>query len=448
MPTVKTPVSNNLVQNNSLIVSAKRSSNERQGVHSWHPYYAGYSESFVKSVINSSNLHTNSLILDPWHGSGTTSLVAGRKSIKSVGFDTNPVMNLFSQAKNGIIVQEKKQAFKIREKINKNYLSKNYDVSENDPLLDFSSKSLCSCIRNLYSCIKNQEFEQLKFDKEVTSRFENTPSFQNYIQSFFYASLFLTARKLGEYKSASNPTWIKNKDDKPVVKKSKFLLEFNSQFEKMILDLESSSIIPSSKISNLSLNGDSRRLPIKDNSFDAVITSPPYLTRIDYAMSTRPELFIFNDSYDLRSIRELTMGAPVIVNKKLKLNPNWGNSCRKFLDAVYNHESKASRSYYYPNFLQYFNDADYSLREIVRTLKRNGKAFIVVQSSYFKECEIKLGDFYVEILKNFKLPIKTKIIYRESVKGHMAHVNTKSREYKDDKTFYEEVIFIEKEFRT
>ena len=40
------------------------------------------------------------------------------------------------------------------------------------------------------------------------------------------------------------------------------------------------------------LNVDSKKLNIKSNTIDLVITSPPYLTRIDYAVSTRLELEI------------------------------------------------------------------------------------------------------------------------------------------------------------
>ena len=92
--------------------------------------------------------------------------------------------------------------------------------------------------------------------------------------------------------------------------------------------------------------------------------------------------------------------------------------------------------------LQYFKNAELSLREIIRVLKPNSKALIVVQSSYFKEHKINLGEIYVENCKN--LGVKSKIISREIIRSHLAHVNTKSNRYKKKKFYLEDVVCITK----
>jgi hypothetical protein len=71
-----------------------------------------------------------------------------------------------------------------------------------------------------------------------------------------------------------------------------------------------------------------------------------------------------------------------------------------------------------------------------------GQALIVVQSSYFKEHEINLGQIYTEICRN--LNTQCEIVNREIVRGHMAHVNTKSSLYKNGKVYYEDVVCITK----
>ena len=43
-----------------------------------------------------------------------------------------------------------------------------------------------------------------------------------------------------------------------------------------------------------------------------------------------------------------------------------------------------------------------------------------------------------------KLNAKASIAFKDVVRGHMAHVNTKSNEYKKDKVFYEDVVEISK----
>ena len=75
-------------------------------------------------------------------------------------------------------------------------------------------------------------------------------------------------------------------------------------------------------------------------------------------------------------------------------------------------------------------------------MKPGAKALVVVQSSYFKEHEIDLGRIYVEMSRNLKA--KSKIVYKDVIRGHMAHVNTKSNDYKKNKVFYEDIVEIEK----
>lgn len=82
-----------------MIAGAKRGRNERKGLHSWHPYYAGYSESFVASVLQAEGVKSSATVLDPWMGSGTTGIVCQKQTIKCIGADINPVMSYFAAAK-------------------------------------------------------------------------------------------------------------------------------------------------------------------------------------------------------------------------------------------------------------------------------------------------------------------------------------------------------------
>src|SRR5690606_7221892 len=54
---------------------------------------------------------------------------------------------------------------------------------------------------------------------------------------------------------------------------------------------------------------DSRSLPIERCNVDAVITSPPYCTRIDYAVATRMELAVLGiDESRTENLRRLMIG--------------------------------------------------------------------------------------------------------------------------------------------
>ncbi len=425
------------------LVSAKRTNNERQGVHQWHPYYAGYAERFVDSAIDYLNLNTSKLILDPWNGSGTTALVAARHRIRSIGLDVNPVMNIFSMSKAGVILNNKTLIIEIAGEITKSLISSPYKILNDDPLLDFMSPSLCSGVKTLYELIDSCEVPLPKLKHGIKNTLKKTTKdHQNPLRDFLVTSLFIAARQTAGYKGGSNPTWVKTLEHKPVIRKNSLANVFLKKVQEMMNDISNAYIRPCNEVEHLAIRGDSREIPLKDYSVDAVITSPPYLTRVDYAMSTRPELLIIGDEINLRQTRELTMGAPVIVDKTIQANPLWGESCNILLNVVENHSTKASRSYYLPNMLQYFRDAEFSLKEIVRVMKDGGKALVVVQSSYFKEHEIPLGKIYIEMCE--ELPVKASIVYRDTVRGHMAHVNTKSTQYKKNKVFYEDVIEITK----
>jgi hypothetical protein len=66
---------------------------------------------------------------------------------------------------------------------------------------------------------------------------------------------------------------------------------------------------------------------------------------------------------------------------------------------------------------------------------------IVVQSSYYKEIELPLGDIYVEMSQ--ALGLDADIGRREVIRQHMAHINTKSSEYRKEKVYYEDAVYVE-----
>ena len=127
--------------------SAKRTANEKQGPHAWHPYYAGYSEAFVKSAIKYLKCDQNSIIFeDPWGGSGTTGMVASKANIPSISFDINPAMATFAASKCPEIIR---YANNIKSYIDSyERLSINNTVQESDPLRSLYHEDTAILIRS------------------------------------------------------------------------------------------------------------------------------------------------------------------------------------------------------------------------------------------------------------------------------------------------------------
>jgi SAM-dependent methyltransferase len=81
------------------ITSPKLQQKDREGWKGFYPYYAGFSLSFVENVLSTSDLPANSVLLDPWNGSGTTTFAAGRYGFRSYGIDLNPAMLVVARAR-------------------------------------------------------------------------------------------------------------------------------------------------------------------------------------------------------------------------------------------------------------------------------------------------------------------------------------------------------------
>lgn len=422
--------------------SAKRTRNEKTGIHAWFPYYAGYSELFVEKALSLLSLEKNSTVLDPWNGSGTTTLVAQRNNFNSIGLEINPVMNIFAQAKNLSNINYLNEIRNFTDQL-LNFTYEEYILTSNDPILNFYTKQSACFVRSFISLIRSFCSSHFQFSmKTVRKNIIYSNKQTHPAEAFLTIAALICAKQLSKHQVCSNPTWIKMPEQKISINKERFLQLYFQTIDNMCKDIEQYVSQVTLKTESLSLEASSTKMCIKDNSIDAIITSPPYLTRIDYAISTIPELFILSSNYDLRSLRERTIGSPIIYDKSIKIRNEWGAKCKLILSQIENHESKASKSYYLPNILQYFHNIFLSLEEINRVLKINGSAIIVVQSSFFKDIEIPLSEIYIEMA--LELGNQATIISRDIVRNHMAHINQKSNSYKSNKIFYEDIVLISK----
>jgi hypothetical protein len=260
--------------------------------------------------------------------------------------------------------------------------------------------------------------------------------------AFCMAVLFVTLRECTGFKKGSNPTWLKVNGDNATIVIPELYRALSRNAENMLADLKATYADAPTQTPSFAVCSDVKQLPFKDGALFRLITSPPYLTRIDYAISTAPELSLIGGADLLRFVRHRSMGATVITKERKEQRESWGRLSNQVLDAILGHETKAAVSYYWKNIVQYFMDADAALAEIFRVMGPGGKGLVVVQSSYFKEVEIPLGEIYVEMAE--ARGFRASIAFREEVRGHMAHVNTKSSGYKKEKIYFEDAVLIEK----
>jgi len=111
---------------------------------------------------------------------------------------------------------------------------------------------------------------------------------------------------------------------------------------------------------------------------------------------------------------------------------------RQLLQRIRRHPSKASDTYYYRSFVQYFDDAARSLDEILRVLKTGGHGVLVVQSSYYKDIPIPLGELYEALAENAGLV--SKIVHRNPVRRVLAMINSRAVRHEPQRHYTEDVV--------
>jgi tRNA G10 N-methylase Trm11 len=174
---------------------------------------------------------------------------------------------------------------------------------------------------------------------------------------------------------------------------------------------------------------DARQLPLPDSCVDAVVSSPPYLTRLDYAVSTAPELALLGIDGRSRneSLRRRLMGSTVTRGFEHAEENLSCRSVRVVLKKISEHKSKASPAYYRCFFENYFRDAHRLLREIARTLRIGGAAVLVVQDSWYKDIHIPIGQLFLDIAATVGL--EGGIARSELVRQILTRINTQAAAY-------------------
>ena len=71
----------------------------RAPIHRWFAYPAGYSHRLVEAKIRQYGLDSESLIVDPFLGSGTTTLAASCAGVPSVGVEAHPFVSWVAKTK-------------------------------------------------------------------------------------------------------------------------------------------------------------------------------------------------------------------------------------------------------------------------------------------------------------------------------------------------------------
>ncbi|BFM40523.1 hypothetical protein [Synechocystis sp. LKSZ1] len=435
----------NTLIDNLVIQNPKRDAKALVGRTNIYPYYAGFSPSFIHTILTSRSVPKEAIIVDPWNGSGTTTTTAAKLGYCTQGYDLNPVMVVAAKA-SMLNIRDKSSLWPIAVDIMSKALKDKLTVASNeDPLCIWIMPDSVAIVRRIEKALQILLVDSNNYQMLRTRNDFNTLSD---IASFFYTALFRSIRSLVDDFIASNPTWVKKPKDlsSRIQPSSEVIInKFGTEVQRMIQAIENEDFNNQSFLGKASIEvASSEALPISDESVDFILSSPPYCTRIDYAVATMPELALlgYGLNNDFQNLRRKLIGTSTVPQKSITPLLSWGKTCNLFLQELIKHESKASKTYYYKNHTQYFNAIHISFSELSRILHSSGSCIIVVQDSYYKNIHNDLPQIFIEMASNHNLKLERRVNFNKT--RTMADINSRSSKYRKNKLITESVLCFSK----
>lgn len=337
------------------------SPNKNIPIHRWFYYREGYSKAFVDWCIDHYSL--KGPILDPFCGVGTTLLACKERGIPSIGCDVSPLARFVSETKmRNYTVEELQDAFQKLKQIK-------FDFPREGRVDSWFAKRFNA-----------QTFRELM----VVKHFVEKEMKGNPLQSLSLLALIdSTLRASNVERMGASLRRTESKGYKPI---RKFWLQ---KLEYMLKDLKKSEL---SGPEPLILDDDARQLRhIESESVHSIITSPPYLNKIEYASAYKLELAIFFEE------------------PKTQLRSFVGDDMR-------NGESDSEL----PIVDAYIKDMEKCFNQFERVLIPNGKAVINVAGACFPDRVVKSDDLLMAIAQEHGFSLVENIVAR-TIDCHKRH---------------------------
>lgn len=362
-------------------------------IHDWYRFVLSFPPHLVRQYIKEFSLTGDSLVFDPFCGTGTTLVEAKKLGVKSLGFEANPVMHMCASTKVDwnveidSLLEELDQITALTFTKIKNHKGKLYGFSEDKQKL---------LIKNSISPLPLHKALILL---ETIDDFKS--SFENLYKTAFAKQVVLNCSNL-KFNPEVSVSRIKKTDADVVGLWKEQVLEMvgDIKYYQKFKDVYSKVIL-----------GDSRQelSQIKDDSIDAVITSPPYPNEKDYTRATRLEsvlLGFINTSEDLRAIKKTLLRSNSKGIYKDDDDLKWikeNQTVNQLAEEIERtrmalHKTSGFEKLYYKVVLQYFGGLAKHLNSLKPKLKNGAKlAYIVGDQCSFFRIPIRTGHILAEI---------------------------------------------------
>lgn len=358
-------------------------SRKAEWTHDFHRYPAKFIPQIVKKLVEKYT-KKGDLVVDVFAGCGTTLVESKIHGRKSIGVDINPVAVMITNAKiNSINPDELAVAIEnIKNKI--------------DNFLPYSSAKNNKHERIDYWFRKKEKNKILFLYKKILSFKDDN------IRTFFLCALSNILKNCSKWLQSST---------KPQIDPKKIPADPFEMLIRQLTRMEKKNKLFYEELKNkgyldveceIKLK-DARKTGIRQNSVNAVITSPPYVTSYEYADIHQLTGYWFDYINEIKDFRKNFIGTFYSNNKKLKTKNKIAQS---IVDKLEDKDKKVAGE-----VAKYFNDMYDVAREIKRILKKDGHACLVIGNTTFKDVKIESAEIFSEYLVDLDFKIE-KIIKR------------------------------------
>ena len=309
--------------------------NKKIPIYNWFYFKEGFSRDFVYLIIDFFKLGSDQWVLDPFLGVGTTLLACKEKSVNGIGVEVNPLFLFIANIK---LADYNIEEIRTWSRWLFSQKFKKPSLKEVSPLIR--------------SAFNKYNLEDIIFFRDKIMEIED-----EHIRNFMLLALMRASSKITyAYKDGAVIKIIK----KPTPPFRPF---FKRTVKSMIRDLKKMKF---GKAILKTYLGDARQMKyIHDEEVDAIITSPPYLNKIEYTKVYEIESELFLGKNNVSMVRSYIGLIPRKTSNDL---PNF----LREMDLP-------------PIALSYFQDMWKVTGEMYRVLRKEGKGAIVVSEGIFPD---------------------------------------------------------------
>jgi hypothetical protein len=364
--------------------------NRHFGRHGWLRLTPAYSVKLVEEILNETK--PNSCILDPFSGTATTPLCAGQLGYPAVGLEINPFLVWFGRVKTDIYSLEEIKKTEENSNVLLDMISAN-DVTPSAP----------PSIHNITRWWNEDELDYLcKLKAAIEKLCPGSSKSKNLLLVAFCRLLITLSNAAFNHQSMS---FGERKQCRlhlfnPV---DKFNLIFQAELRKVL-----NSVMHNPIIKPQITRCDSRFIDCSImETFDCIITSPPYPNRMSYIRELRPYMYWLGYLINGREAGELDWqsigGTWGIATSRLN---DWqqskGSYCPPYLKdllAKVAHADNKNGQIMASYIARYFEDIWFHLRSAVDKISKGACVHYIIGNSMFYQILIPVELLYKDIME-------------------------------------------------